>query len=120
MSAAIARAEFLKTEERFALAEDSAITARWGEDAADTLQSSCLAFEAAAAAEAARQLAQLAEVRARDVVTVEGVWPDLEGRTVRIAYDGQLGVAGEADLLVLRALVDRNAGTTELTGEILL
>ncbi|MFN3371634.1 MAG: hypothetical protein ACK4Z0_08920 [Sphingomonadaceae bacterium] len=120
MSASTDRAEFLKTEERFAIAEDAPTTARWGEESPDTRQSSCLAFEAAAAAEAGRQLALLAQVRARDVVIVEGVWPDLEGSTVRIAYDGKLGVAGEADMLVLKTLIDRNAGTTELTGEVRL
>jgi nucleotide-binding universal stress UspA family protein len=120
MTATTARAEFLKTEERFAVAENSTIAARWGEDAADTRQSSPLATQAAAEAEAARQLAQLAAVRARDLVVVEGLHPGLEGQTVRIWYGGQFGMTTEADLLVIRARVRRNTGQTELEGEVLL
>jgi pyruvate/2-oxoglutarate dehydrogenase complex dihydrolipoamide acyltransferase (E2) component len=120
MPAPTARAEFLRAAERFAVAENPTIAARWGEEAADSQQSSPLAAEAAAAAEATRQLAQLAQVRARDLAVIEGVHADLEGRTVRLAYAGRLGIAGDADLLVIRSRVDWNAGTTEIEGEVIL
>ncbi|WP_194745713.1 hypothetical protein [Thermaurantiacus tibetensis] len=120
MSAPVARAEFLKTAERFAIAENVTIGTRWGEDALDTRQSSCLRFDTDAAAEAARQLAQLDEVRARDAVVIAGVHLDLEGSTVRVPYNGRLGLTGARDLLVVRARVDRNRGLTEIEGEVLL
>lgn len=120
MTASTARAEFLKAAERLAVAQNATIAARWGEDAQDTSQSSVLAEEADAATEAARQLAQLAQVRAVDLVVVEGLWPDLEGKTVRIAYNGQFGIATTADLLVTKAKLNRNVGTTEIEGEVIL
>lgn len=120
MTATTARSEFLKTEERFAIAQSAALSARWGEDALDSSQSSPLAELADAQAEAARQLAQLSTVRARDVVMVEGLHPELEGRTVRIWYGGQFGMGQEADLLVIRAKLYRNTGQTELEGEVVL
>ena len=120
MTATTARAEFLKTEDRFAIAESATLTTRWGEDALDTSQASPLAELADAQAEANRQLAQLGAVRARDLVVVEGLHPELEGRTVRIWYGGQFGMPNEADLLVIRAKVLRNSGQTELEGEVVL
>jgi nucleotide-binding universal stress UspA family protein len=120
MTATTERAEFLKAADRFAVAEDATITTRWGEDAADTKQPSILALKADADAEAARQLTDLARVRARDRVTVEGLHEDLEGRTVRIAYAGRIGISGDADLLVIRARLDRGRGLTELEGEVRL
>jgi hypothetical protein len=120
MSASTPRAEFLKAAERFALAESATMAARWGEDATDTSQSSALALEADAAAEASRQLAQLAQPRAVDLVTVEGYWPDLEGLTVSVWYGGRFGIAGAALLLVTRARVDPARGQTELEGEVIL
>lgn len=120
MTASTARAEFLKVAERLAVAENATIAARWGEDALDSSQSSVLADEADAATEAARQLAQLAQVRAVDLVVVEGLWPDLEGKTVRITYNGQFGIATTADLLVTKAKLNRNVGTTEIEGEVIL
>lgn len=118
MTATISRAEFLKAEERFAIAESATLTTRWGEDAFDTSQSSPLAELADAQAEANRQLAQLGVVRARDVVLVAGLHPELEGRTVRVWYGGQSGMGNEVDLLVIRAKLLRNTGQTELEGEV--
>lgn len=120
MTATTARAEFLKTEERLALAESSIVAARWGEDAADTSQSSPLAEPSDAQEEANRQLTQLSAVRARDLVLLEGLHPDLEGRTVRIWYGGQFGMAQEVDMLVIRAKLLRNIGQTEIEGEVVL
>lgn len=120
MTATISRAEFLKSEERFAIAESATLTTRWGEDALDTSQSSPLSELAQAQAEADRQLAQLGTVRARDVVVVEGLHSELEGRTVRVWYGGQFGMANEVDLLVIRAKLLRNTGQTELEGEVQL
>lgn len=120
MTATTARAEFLKTEERFATATGPTIEARWGEDAADTSQSSPLVLEAAAAAEAARQLAQLDAPFADDIAVLAGLHEGLEGRTVRLPYAGRFGMAAEADMLVTRAKVDRNKGTTELQGYVAL
>ncbi|MFQ3664663.1 MAG: hypothetical protein SNJ79_01315 [Sphingomonadaceae bacterium] len=114
------RAEFLKQAERFAVALSSSVAATWGEDALESRQSSCLHLAADAQAEANRQRDQLAAVRARDLAVVEGLHLDLEGATVRLAYNGRLGVAGEADMLVIRVRVDRNRGLTELEGEVLL
>ncbi len=120
MTATTARAEFLKTEERFATAAAPVIEARWGEDAVDTSQSSPLVLEAAAAAEAARQLAQMDTPVAEDIATVAGLHEGLEGRTVRLPYAGRFGMAAQADMLVVRARVDRNAGVTELQGYVVL
>lgn len=120
MTATTARSEFLKAEDRFAIAQSAPLLARWGEDAVDSSQSSPLAELVDAQAEAVRQLAQLGAVRARDVVMVEGLHPELEGRTVRIWYGGQFGMADEVDLLVIRAKLLRNVGQTELEGEVLL
>lgn len=119
-AASTARAEFLKAPDRFAVAESATMTTRWGEDAEDTRQASVLALESSAVAEAARQLADLAHVRGRDRVVIEGVHRDLEGMTVRIAYDGRLGAAGQVDMLVIRARIDLNRGQTELEGEVRL
>ncbi len=120
MVATVTTAEFLKAEERFAIAESAVLAARWGEDAFDTRQSSPLAELPDAQAEASRQLAQLAPIRARDVVTLAGLHPELEGRTVRIWYGGAFGMGQEADMLVIRAKLLRNSGQTELEGEVQL
>jgi hypothetical protein len=120
MVATVTTAEFLKAEERFALAESAVLAARWGEDAFDTRQSSPLAEQVDAQAEAARQLGQLGAVRARDLVLVEGLHPELEGLTVRLWYGGQFGMAQEVDMLVVRAKLLRNTGQTELEGEVQL
>jgi hypothetical protein len=120
MSATTARAEWLKTEERFATAIDPAVEAAWGESAQDTSQSSPLVEEGPAITESARQLLQLAPVRARDVAVVAGLQKGLEGKTVRLRYDGRFGMGAYAHMLVLRAREDRTAGVTELEGEVLL
>jgi hypothetical protein len=119
-TATTARAEFLKTEDRFAVAESVTITTRWGEDAADTRQASVLDEEAAAAAEASRQMTLLATVRARDSVLVEGVHFDVEGKTVRLPYAGLMGAGATVDMLVVSARIDLNDGTTRLEGELVL
>lgn len=120
MSAPISRAEFLKAQDRYATAISASAESRWGEDAVDTTQTSPLHLESDAAAEAGRQLAHLAQVRVRDVVEVAGVHTDLEGATVRLPYAGRLGMGATADMLVVKARIDRNAGVTILTGEVIL
>lgn len=117
MTATTARAEFLKTEERFATAVSAPVEARWGEAAADTSQSSPLVEEAAATIEAGRQLAQLGpNPVAFDAATLFGLHEGLEGRTVRLPYDGRFGMGATADMLVTHARVDRNQGLTMLRG----
>jgi hypothetical protein len=123
MSAApISRAELLKAEERQVAAIDAAIQSAWGRLARETAQSSLLAAEAAATAEAARQLALLGQTLAEDSVEIEGCHFNLEGETVRIDYrrpggGRYLAAASDwMDLLVLRARVDTSTGTTLLQG----
>lgn len=115
-----ARAEWLKQRELSTVVTDAPLTARWGEDAADTSQSSVIVLEAAATTEAGRQQAFLGAARGRDIVVVEGVFVDLEGETVDIDYAGQLGVAGVARMLVLRSRANPNTNTTEIEGEVVL
>ena len=121
-AATITRAEFLKAEERSVVAVSSAVQTAWGALALDTSQSTALATEAAASAEAARQLALLDEVLAEDEVEIEGAVFDLEGETVRVSYlrhDGGRyfdAAADEVDLLVVSARVDLRQGTTLLRG----
>lgn len=116
------RAEFLKAEERQATAENAALRARWGDAAADTSQSSVLDQSAAAEAEAGRQLVLMGQPMATDAVTIEGVWLDLEGRTVAIDYALPVGAgtyfggAAVTQLLVTRARVDFAQGVTLLEG----
>ena len=119
-AATISRAEYLKSAERQTAAVDAGVQARWGDGAADTSQSTALTREADAAAEAARQLAYLKLARARDAVTIEGVFFDLEGETIMVPYDGHLGVAGTKLFLVLVSRPNLNTGTTEVEGEVLL
>lgn len=119
-AATLSRGEYLKAAERQVSAIAAGVRATWGEDAADTTQSTALTDAGDAAAEAARQLGFLGLVRARDVVVVEGLWFDLEGETVAVPYDGHLGVAGTLLMLVVRSKVDPNSGTTEIEGEVLL
>ena len=116
MTATTARAEFLKSEERFATASSPTIEARWGEDAVDTSQSSPLVEEAAAMAEAARQLAQMGVPVAEDIATIFGVHTGLAGKTVRLPYGARFGMPAEADMLVVCPKVDRNRGLTQLRG----
>lgn len=119
------RAEFLKAAERSVSAVDAALTARWGDAAGDTTQSSLLINAADATAELARQMALLGAVMAEDSVLLEGVFFDLEGKTVRIDYTmpaggTYFGGAASVDLLVTKARPDPAAGTTLIEGLIAL
>ncbi|PZU47659.1 MAG: hypothetical protein DI568_08930 [Sphingomonas sp.] len=120
MTATTARAEFLKTEDRFAAAASPAMEARWGEAALDTSQVSSLVNEADALSEAARQLVQMGTPPANDVAVMAGIHRDLEGKTVTIPYGGRLGMPATANMLVIRARVNANVGTTTLIGIVLL
>lgn len=120
ISASVTRAEYLKRAELLAVASDAVVLARWGDDAGDTSQSSVLVDDAAALEEAERQLAQLAQPGAIDVAIVPGCWPDLEGATIELPYDGQFGLAGTQEMLVLRSRVLLSSGETELEGWVLL
>lgn len=123
--ATVDRAEFLRSPERTVTATSPTLQARWGTTAGDTAQSTPLVAEAAATAEAARQLALLGSVLGEDQVLVEGLWLNLEGRVVQIDYNHPsggafLGGATTVLMLVTRARADLNAGTTLLQGLIQL
>ncbi len=123
--ASVDRAEYLRSAERSVTATDATLRGRWGAAAGDTAQSTPLATEAAATAEAARQLALLGSVMAEDQVLIEGIWWDLEGQVVAIDYRAPgggtfFGGAATVAMLVTRARVDLNAGTTLLQGLIQL
>lgn len=113
-------AEYLKAADRFTSAVDATTQARWGEDAQDTTQVTALSAEADAIAEAARQLAFLKLPGTTDVVTLEGLFYDLEGVTISVPYDGRLGIAGSALFLVTHPRLDLATGTTVLEGIVLL
>lgn len=119
--ASVDRAEYLRSPEKTVSAANATLLARWGQAAGDTAQSTPLATEAAAAAEAARQLALLGDVMAEDQVLIEGLHRDLEGETVAIDYrhpagGTYFGAAATVSMLVTKARVDLNAGTTLLQG----
>ena len=119
------RAEFLKAAERSIGSADATLTARWGDAAGDTSQSSLLCDAAAATTELTRQMALLGSVFAEDSVLLEGLYFDLEGQTVRIGYtalDGGNWFGGGAsiDLLVTKARPDPGAGTTLVQGFVIL
>ena len=121
------RAEFLKAEERSAVAgPDATLQARWGAAGGDTSQTSVLAGQRDAAAEASRQIALLAPALALDTVTIEGVVFDLEGQTVRVSYALPAGgtyfgmSSADIDMLVVRATVDLAEGTTTIEGFVAL
>jgi len=122
MTATLTRAEFLKARERSVVAVGAGVKAAWGVRALETAQSSVLALEAAAAAEAARQLALLGQPLALDAVEIEGAVFDLEGETVRVNVlkpDGSRyfdAAADEVDLLVVRSRIDTARGVTRLEG----
>jgi len=119
------RAEFLKSAERSVVATDATLTARWGEAAGDTAQSSALVNEADATAELGRQMALLDTVLVEDAVLLEGLFLNLEGQTVRISYAAPGGGnwfegAASVDLLVTKSRPDPGAGTTLVQGFIQL
>lgn len=119
--ASVDRAEYLRSPEKTVSAANAILQARWGQAAGDTAQSTPLATEAAAAAEVARQLALLGDVMAEDQVLIEGIHRDLEGETVTIDYTHSAGgtyFGGNASvsMVVTKARVDLNAGTTLLQG----
>lgn len=121
----LARAEFLKAAERSETATSSSLKARWGDAAGDTAQSSCLVDQSAAATEASRQLAFLGATFAYDRVVLEGVYFDLEGETVRVAYSmpgggNYFGGAATVDILVTRASINLADGTTIIEGFVAL
>ena len=123
--ATVDRAEFLRSPERTVTATSATLQARWGTAAGDTAQSTPLVTEAAASAEVARQLALMGSVLGEDQVLLEGLHRDLEGRVVQIDYTHPgggtfLGGAALVSMLVTRARVDQNAGTTLLQGLIQL
>ena len=120
LAAPVSRAQYLEQAQLQTIAVDAHTQAAFGADAADLKIASPLTVDTDAATEAARQLAYLARPRASDTAVIEGVWTDLEGETVAIAYDGHLGVSGLVSMLVIRSHPDLATGTTELQGEVLL
>lgn len=119
------RAEFLKSPESSEIAVSATLQARWGDAAGDTAQSSALIVKADATAEAARQLALMGSVVAVDQVTIEGVYFDLEGQTVRVDYTlpgggSYFGGATSVDMLVTKARISLVDGTTNIEGLIRL
>lgn len=116
MTATTARAQFLLSQDRYAIASSTTIRARWGEDAGDIRHVTALALKAAADAEAVRQLALFGYVLCKDVVTIKGRHRGLVGRTVRVPYNGKLDLAGNVDLLVTADDINESAGSTKLTG----
>jgi hypothetical protein len=123
--ATVDRAEFLRSAERTVSAADATLQARWGAAAGDTAQSTPLIEEAATAAVLALQMAFLGSVMADDQVLIEGIHWDLEGAVVAIDYTHPaggafFGGAASVSMLVTRARVDLNAGTTLLQGLIQL
>lgn len=116
--APVTRAEQLKRPELQVVASSAAVAASWGEDAPELTLSSSLVSAAAASAEAARVLGERGGLRALDVVTLAGIHEGLEGTTIGIPYDGDLGIAGTVSFLVVSSRV--SGDTTTLRGEVLL
>ena len=126
MSAAtLAAAEFLKAEERSAVAVSATLQARWGDSAGDTSQSSVLTELADATAEAARQLALMGTPFAPDLLAIEGVYFDLEGETITVDYTmpgggTYFGGAASVAMLVTKARPELESGVTIVEGLIAL
>lgn len=116
-TADVGRAEFLKTQYRYAVAADPTTAARWKEDADDITATSLLSFLADAQAEANRQRDFFGFVRARDRVTLAGLRTDLEGRCIQLPYGGEMGLS-VVTALVIESVLDVSTGTTELLVEV--
>ena len=121
ITSTLTRADYLKSDDIKVISTDTTMSTRWGTtDAADLAIASPLTVAADAQGVSDGMLAFLKLARADDAVIVEGVWPDLEGETIAVAYDGRMGVSGLVTMLVTRAKPNLDTGTTELQGEVLL
>ncbi|MBU6167183.1 MAG: hypothetical protein KGQ52_13800 [Alphaproteobacteria bacterium] len=123
--ASLDREQFLRSPQRTVSATNPAVQARWGAAAGDTAAATPLISESAAAAAAALQVEILGSVMVEDQLLIEGIWRDVEGRVVEIDYSHPaggtwFGGAATVAMLVTRARVDLNAGTTLFQGLIRL
>jgi hypothetical protein len=108
-----ALAEWLKSPAKFETAASAQALSLWGEAARASTLITPLASSTAAAAEAARQLAQLAQPMVLEEVVLPGVHRTLEGRVIRVAHpdlaeDGQ-SVTG---IVVAQSTDDMQQSTT--------
>jgi hypothetical protein len=104
MTATPTRADFLRNAERTETATDSATQAKYGALAVEGAQSSFLAEQDEAAAEAARQLALLNAPMAEDAVLVVGDWRHLRGKGVTL-WHPRAGYATGREMLVTKVTV---------------
>lgn len=106
-------AQWLGGRAIYAQAEDSGLRARWGDVAVESETISPIASAADASAEAARQLAFLAQPLAEEVVDVAGQQIGLLGTVRRIVCD-RVGYALGPAVLIIGA-EEQEGGLTRLT-----
>lgn len=111
--------EFLKSREREASVEDSAIKSQWGDRAVEAKGSSALLALTDAEVEAQRQQDLTGQALAEDQVVVAGLFLGLEGQTIRVT-DDRLGYDQGRDMLVTWSTADFNQNRTTFGGYVAL
>lgn len=109
-------AQWLQREADFVLSGDAAAVARWGSTAVSTSRVTAIATQAAALAQADREMAFLSRGPfGIDVHHVVGTdWTASIGTVVTLYID-KLGYGGGVDVFVTDAEVDRSIGVSTLT-----
>lgn len=111
--------EFLKSREREAVVEDSAIKSQWGDRAVEGRGSSALLARTDAEAEAQRQQDLTGQALGEDQVVVAGLFLGLEGQTIRVT-DDRLGYDQGREMLVTWSTADFNQNRTTFGGYVTL
>lgn len=106
--------DWLQSDALYSRATDATMTSRWGDLAVESSLISPLALKADTDAEAARQIAFLANVLAVDTHLVKGAHRDKLGQVVTLTI-AELGYDAGVDVFVIGAEEDRGAGMTSLT-----
>lgn len=105
-------AEWLKNGALFALEEDDAIKAAWGDLAVESEILSCLALAEDAVEEGARQIAFLGHPMALESIRIQGWRNDLAGHAQKIVCD-RAGYITAPSVFVLQA-AEQDDGSTIL------
>ena len=107
-------AQWLQAEGLYQVSDDAVLRARWGDKALTTTRMTTIALKADATAEGARQLAFLGPVSVIDEHLLVGEWRDRRGQVITLTIK-RLGYDAGADVFVLGAEDDRQAGTSRVT-----
>lgn len=107
-------AQWLTSDGLWAVSEETALKARWGNKALTTSRMTTIASKADAEAEAARQLAFMGPVAAIDVHMLPGRWRQYRGQVITITAD-KLGYDAGVDVFVLGAEDEEANGLSRVT-----